>query len=354
MLRILYASRAYESPPNEGGFILLRDLAESIGKLKNMQCSFFSLHGDFDSTPRKIKLYKKCGWSRENSLRFLMGLTANQHHFDIIHVAHMPTLTNSVIMRRISDTGRKKGVKYVQTVTALPGHPANSALRQFLWGDRIVCLNPMIKEHLQKVRSDITQLPAIPSPERIEISSNQPANHILPGNMRCIAIPFHFMHLPDRFDILGLVTQILRRHRDVYILLPYRLTEAGKAYSLQKSLPIDLRARFFVLDAQNNVLAFLKRAELVIYPVSAAPRKFNPPLILLEAVTMGCKLVTSASMHLPPFIADNSVRQLSDHNIGIWMDTIDEMLVSVSRQTAPTHKAYKSYISKYLDIYNNI
>lgn len=353
-MKILYATRAFESMPNEGGFITLRDLSTAIGQSGSVDAGFFSVRNNSGSVPRRIGIYQSTGWSQVNAIRFLYGLYRYQMDFDLVHLAHMPTPNNSRVMNWITGKGRRKGVRYVQTVTALPAPPEKLDLPSLLWGDCIVCLNPDIHKELLNYHPNVKCITAIPSPERLANDSMLPVSVELPDQFRYVIFPFHFMHLPDGFELQEITQGLLEKYQDICIIMTYRLTESEKAHALHAKLPEELRSRFIIVNAQHNVLSYIRKAGLLIYPMAEAPRKFNPPLIVLEAIALGCPVLVSGTVYIPDSFSNESLISMETLDHISWLEAADRLLNLENKKSMLLDQVYNSYVGEFINLYRNL
>lgn len=354
MVDILYASRALESMPNEGGFILLRDLATAIGQSDIFTTSFFSVRKNTESIPRQVKAFSRTGWSRLRAVEYIYSLQKYQKDYDVVHIAHMPTPFNAPIMRAIAERGRRHHVRYVQTVTALPAAPERLNLSQLLWGDDIVCLNTDMGKIVSRTRQNVKVISAIPDPGRIAKYSMRSPATVLPKELKCIVFPFHFMHLPQGFELVRITRALLEHHNDICIAITYRLNEAGHARALRDSLPEKLKSRIYIIDAQNDVLSYVRHADLLLYPMSHDPRKFNPPLIILEAVALGCSILLSDCIRLPAEFRTPDILPLQTIDHDAWIDAATHLLDSDTRHHVSLGPIFASYIRRYTEIYSGL
>lgn len=351
--RVLYASRAFESAPNEGGFVVLRDLATGVIR-HDIDAGVFSVTNAPHNNPEKIKAFARTCWSRSNAVRFAWNLIKHQRNYNIVHMAHMPTLANAGMMRFIAGRGRARGVKYVQTITALPAHGDGHDISGLLWGDHITCLNERIYNILRAVRHDVTLQPAIPSPARLAASLQNHQPLARNSNRKIVLFPFHFMHLPEGFRISEVTAGLLQGNPDIDIIIAFRLTEETRATQLRNSLPPDLRKRVMVVNAQENILDYLRISDLMIYPLGNSIRKFNPPLIVLEAAALNCRMIINDTVELPTGFMSNAVVRLSSNTPEDWISSAHDKLSGNPCHKIDLHSLFNNYVTGFINIYKDL
>ena len=171
-MKVLFASRAYESPKVEGGFVLLSDLANSLSSSKSISPYFFSTHGGELSGVNRLKVFSKTGWSFGRQIEFFWGVLRYQRQFDVIHTAHVPTKLNSFFFRLARILGKGHRTRYIQTITALPDN-TNTALNRLCWGDKVTCLSLRTQKRLLNSGIDAELINPSPSNERIEYNETR-------------------------------------------------------------------------------------------------------------------------------------------------------------------------------------
>ena len=103
--KILLASYAIESPPQEGGQVLLSDIFSSIVDDKTFDASVFSSTG---KNKNFEKVYWQPGYGRVSKIQFPLGLLRKSHNYHIVHTAHIPTPRNVKIIKDLTFIGRRK------------------------------------------------------------------------------------------------------------------------------------------------------------------------------------------------------------------------------------------------------
>lgn len=352
-LGILFASRAFESPHIEGGFLLLRDLALSAGSDDGIEASCFSTGAaQVTNNLELLPVYSRHGWGLRQSLQFMTSLSAAANRFDIVHTAHVPTPTNTCVLRYIRNKASGAGTKFVQTVTALP---ASELIRsRSFWGDAIVCLNEQVAAVARAHHDNVSVIPPVPSPERLKQHQALPGDlEERMGDRKIVCIAVDLGRLADGFDLAAVCDTLLRTRDDAAVVMACRFGEERLAERQLATLSSQYSDRLIVLGQVDYMLGLLKRSSVLFYPIDDIDKKFNPPMIVLESVMLGTRVVTSASVDVRSILGDTDCHGLRSSDIGEWVDALQESLDSAQDETCPLvgfDDVYLEYLSIYRDL----
>ena len=167
-LRVLFASRAYESPHTEGGYLLLKDLAARAAADPAIDASVLSSSKTRDASGGVTLLpaFSRGGWGLWPAVQFARALRRWAATSDIVHTAHVPTSTNSAVLRHVRGRATSGGTRFVQTVTALPERV--KLRRNLFWGDAIVCLNDAASDEARRFHDNVLTIAPAVRPDRLQ------------------------------------------------------------------------------------------------------------------------------------------------------------------------------------------
>ena len=355
---VLFASRAIESPGVEGGFQLLSDLAFWYADTENIHPHVFSSEQS-DALPTRHTVYRRPGWNRWRRLEFMRALARCAGDFPVVHTAHVPTPSNIRILSRLAQALRPLGTRFVQTVTALPD-ASEETLRQLLWGDHIVC---QTEESLALVRAlhlESTLIQPWASPRRVKPNEDRrrwARERVGSTDRPLIVFPGEFARLGIGFEILQLFDDLIRSQPNIQIVLACRHDYAHLGQQLAALRPSNVAS----IGEVPWILSLLEAADVVIYPARSMTAKFQPPLVLMEALQLGTPVVaadTVAEIHgggtyftqeswpgnEPHRFSDLVIRALHDVNASI---------AKIPAAQAK-HSAFEGVARKYAEVYRHV
>lgn len=334
-MNVLFATRAFQSPPTEGGYLVLKDLAVASHNDKDIQASFFSLKDAAAPNLNNIQFiptFSRRGWGKYQATQFVYKLGVQAKNYDIVHTSHVPTKTNSLIFNRIKS--KNKDTRFVQTITALPA--AYSLSSKLLWGDAVVCLNSDTASLLSRYHSNVKWIPPLPSVDRLENSAP------IPGELRrkiiekkVITFPVVLDRISREFPVKEIVTTLLEQEADTYIIFACRFNHEGQA---KEWLPDDgsLHDRVGIYGEVEWYTSLLRASNVIVYPISDLRGKFNPPMVLTEAFALGKPIVASKGVALN----DLSLSVLlidKDSPSSVWVDSIRNIIATQNQMIMPDY-----------------
>ena len=347
--RLLFASRAYESPPQEGGFVLLSDIARAI-RIDNCDVAAFSTKQEQLDNLHLEKAFSKPGWSKLSRFEFALGLRRYAHHYDVVHTAHIPTKQNVRLLRlaiRRARRGRK--TTFIQTITGLP-HVTDAKLIELLWGDILVCQSPT---NYQRIRS-LTDKPVSlvvpwPSPKRVSPDSTRRLNtrkQYLDGQQKLVVFPGEFQRMGVDSEFSQALQVVLDHHPDCKIILACRFDTAGIGDSISQKFS----GHVISIGKSDKIIELLEAADLVIFPTRKMEQKFHPPLIITEALSVGTPTLVSDLVDIDP----STSPLLTKSSATDWRQFGEDMsksLSNIAHNPSASKKNFQNMVTAYHDIY---
>lgn len=299
---ILLVSRAYESRPVEGGFVLLKDLAHGLADMRDVHPSFLSVenHGSQNGVDLVGNMWGT-EWGMRARLSFVKAVVGHHRSFDVVHTAHVPTPLNASFFRLLTSIGRRANTRFVQTITALPTGPGIPSEHLF-WGDHLVCQSQSVYNRLEPTGRPVSTIPPWPSPDRVEFDPKRrrrTRQHRFSRYEAVVVFPGEFDRLGVGYSLRETLIGLMERSDNVCVVLACRYDESGIAHRIRQSLSEEYADRILVTGAIDWIVELLEAADLVIYPARTMEGKFQPPLVLLEALTLGVPVLTSQAVDLP-------------------------------------------------------
>lgn len=299
--RLLLATRAIESAPREGGFVLLRDLATELVSRGGVRVAVFAVSPSASGPFERLKAFRAPGWSGMRSFEFLLALLRHQSRYDLVHTAHVPTAINVRLLGLAAARGRLAGVSYLQTITALPDRPDASAA-SLLWGDHLVVQTPTVYRRLRGLGRKLSLIAPWPSPRRVAFDSRRREATRLSYRAEArhlVLFPGELSRLGPGRTLEGCVAALLTDDPKAVAILASRFDVSGAAAALRRSLGAEFPDRLLDVGETNDIVELLEAADLVVYPAPEMTGKFHPPLVLTEALTLGTPVLTSDNLEIP-------------------------------------------------------
>ena len=347
MTRVLFATRAWESPEVEGGYLLLKDIARHLTAhdVEQFEACFFSSRDGEDEGITLFHAFRKPGWGVGRRLEFFRALLRFLSQVDVVHFAHTPTLLNSLFIRglmRIFPT-----VTFVQTITGFSRQ--NRGSRSLYWGDVITTISPRVHTFLLDHHSISAEV-ITPHPQFERLATTAP----LPGQLEAgfsdspvVVLPIDMFRLDTRlFDIALICRELVQRHPAIRLVFLDRFGDETRIRALLAELPGD---QVFFLPIVDYMAALIERASVVALPMTNVDGKFNPPMVLLEALHYGRPVVCSDNIDLP---VRDLVSAVVGWNSDEWVRAISAAIESrpgTNEQAARTEFDRNCY--RYLNIY---
>jgi hypothetical protein len=349
-IRILFASRAHESAHTEGGYLLLKDLAARAAGDPAVDVTVFSSSKERDTRGgvNLLPAFSRGGWGLWPAVQFARSLLRWAATFDIVHTAHVPTSTNTSVLRQIRRRATPGGTRFVQTVTALPER--GELRRELFWGDAVVCLNAAAASEARQFHDKVLTIAPAVRPERLQDRPRMPAD--IAGRFagqKVVCIPVDLGRVSE-FDLQGLCESLLASRDDLIVVFPCRFGEEQMAEEYVAALSQAHTDRVHIFATIDWVLDLLAASDVVAYPITDTRKKFNPPLVLLEAAQLGTRIVTTSSVLLDSAGIDGGLVQLESSEIGSWTAAVCEMIDSqrrIDRAIDPFDDIYSKYASLY-------
>ncbi len=354
LIKVLLASRALESPPREGGFVLLSDLGRELAGQKAIKFYGFSATRQSQSGIAPVKVFNRPGWSLSLRLQFLLGLFKKASRFDIVHMAHIPTRLNVMLIKAATWRARRSGTRFVQTITGLPDTGINATdLAKLLWGDVIVCQSPSVYKKASRLRKDVALIAPWPPVSRVRLDAQRRARtrkKLFPQARKIVIFPGEFDRLGVDDSFASCVETFLDRCPDSLLVLACRFDKQGTAGNLLRRFPKGVVS----VGETAEILPLLEAADLTIYPVRKMDSKFQPPLVLAESIQLGT-----------PVLASSLIEQQAPKNLVVFQDADDgweafgrQMATMVNaaktRPRTSSPKPFKDMVQSYARIYDQL
>ncbi|MEX1052005.1 MAG: glycosyltransferase family 4 protein [Patescibacteria group bacterium] len=349
--KILLATRAIESPPHEGGLVLLKDLGTELVR-QGMDVTMFSSTTQPAGSIKKLKIFTENGWGRLARYQFLWGLFRRVADFDIVHLAHVPTAVSARLIGRIARRAAKKGTRFVQTVTGLPVITEPDIAR-LLWGDTIVCQSQEIAAMVRSAapsRSSRLILPW-PAPQRVTYSQERRSvtrAAYLAGKEKLVVFPGELARMGVGEDFGGFVDALIANKPSVRLVLACRFDRAGIGRRLAKRYPDNVVS----LGQVPDIISLIEAADLVIFPTKKIDSKFHPPLVLMEALQLGTPVLASSLTGLSEKLGIDIVRVTDPETA--WPAFADEAAKLLAKPVDRTSGHYDRYFTAMTQAYQQV
>ena len=350
--RILLASRAVESPPQEGGFVLLRDIAETLVDDEQLSPVMLASSNKSYGSIQTEKVFSATGWNGRLRLEFFIGLFRVAPSYPIVHMAHIPTRSNVRLMKIAAARAKKRGTRFVQTITGLPA-VSDKELKRLLWGDYIVCQSPSALARVRSVGgSNSSLIVPWPSPKRVAKNASRAQQTrkrygIKKGPL--VVFPGEFERMAIGTDFTECIDEFLGDFPEATIVLACRFDTLGIGSKLAESKPDNVRS----VGKTNDIIELMEAADLVIFPTRKMDSKFHPPLIITEALTLGTKVVVSDLIDIKPDVSPLLFRSKPNAS---WQEFAHTMLdaLNSSKPLGVTTKGFSLLQHSYRDIYKKL
>lgn len=345
---ILLATRAIESPPQEGGLVMLKDLATELSD-KGHNITMFSSSTQPGGSIKKLKVFAQNGWGRWARYQFLWGLYKKAGDFGVVHLAHVPTPISAKAIRKIVNKANGRGTKFVQTITGLPSmNPTN--LNELLWGDVIVCQTETVQKMVEAIRPATTILPW-PSPKRVIYNQDRRLNNrkkYLPADKnQLIVFPGEFERMGIGKDFAQFIDKLLADNPKVFLALACRFDTVGVGNFLATKYP----GQVVSFGQVSDILGLMEAADLVIYPTRKIDSKFHPPLVIMESLQLGTPVLASSLTGL----SEPSIEALEtiEHDSS-WEDFAAKATALLNKYPERTAGKYNQYFTNMVESYQQI
>lgn len=348
-INVLFATRAIESPPHEGGFVLLKDIATSFANSTIIEPYFFSATIT-DSNLQTKKIFSDIGWNTKQRNEFLRGIFKTAHLFDVVQTAHIPTKQNVLLIKLATKRARRQGTKFVQTITGLPKVDiSQKELKKLLWGDHIVCQSEKTFQQVSKLHDHVSLICPWPPKKRIayDAARRTKTRAQFLGAKHIVVFPGEFDRLGVDVSFAEALKLFLQKTPNSIVLLACRFDSRGTGKILAEKFP----GRVFSVGQTSEIIPLLEAADLVIFPSKKMDSKFQPPLVITESLQLGTTVAISEQIDLSEaniFTADVSKN---------WIAFAEIMSTALKNQTIraeTTDKHFQKMTADYQSIYENI
>ncbi|HEX5447770.1 MAG TPA: glycosyltransferase [Candidatus Saccharimonadales bacterium] len=329
--KVLFATRAMESPPREGGFVLLSETATRLSGDKQVSPYMFSASTSAKNGVIPVKVFSKTGWSPRIKAEFMLGIFNSAQRFDIVHTAHIPTRQNVFMLKTLTRRARNSGTQFVQTITGLPSSAKTSGgLKELLWGDHIVCQSWETYARVRHLHRSVSLITPWASDKRVRYDARRrmaTRKSLIPGKDKVVVFPGEFERLGVD-ETFGLCLEVFfKDNPDSLVVLACRFDKSGIGQRLSDRFP----GRVVSVGETDGIIELLEAADLVIYPVRKMESKFQPPLVLIEALQLGTPVLASSLINIDPSVSGNLSLEQAVEN---WSSFATEM----SRLVKKRHK----------------
>lgn len=357
-VKILFASRAKESAPREGGFVVLTDIARKLSNSKTGFSPFmFSTNHKTSDNIGTECIYSDIGWNRKLRLEFFLGLYRKAHFYDIVHTAHIPTKLNTHLIKFAIKKARKSGTLFVQTITGLPATNINQEeLKKLIWGDHIVCQSEGTYKKVRKLISS-SQSCSLITPWRPDDIIQFDKGRRIETRKKLFAGYKHIVIFPGEFDRLGVdvkfrecIKSFFENSKDSLVVFACRFDKKGTGQIIASEFPHQVKS----LGSTDNIIPLLEGSDLVIYPVRTMDHKFQPPLVILEALQLKSKVLISDAIEIKQDLSSLIEYEKVD-DWAVYGKTMAKILASKKNTTLHVnHYSFNNMYEQYFEIYNSL
>lgn len=352
---ILLATRAIESPPYEGGYVLLRDIADELSSDGRFSPFMFSATKAPQPGIGTDKVFRKPGWSFLRRYEFMRGLSKKSGSYDIVHTAHIPTAKNVPLILKATTKARASGVKFVQTITGLPYTSIQQdELKKLVWGNHIVCQTSDVYNAVRDFHDHVSLIAPWPSGKRVspdKTRRNQTRKEHFAGFKKVVLFPGEFDRLGVDESFADCLETLFKQSPETLVVLACRFDSQGRGAALSKRFP----GKVISLGETSKIIPLLEAADLVIYPVKKMDSKFNPPLVLTEAMQLGTPVLTSTLIGLNSTVSP--LYYASDLKAG-WQsfgsDIVKILAEPKAKNGNPKQSPFQSMVDQYVQIYRQL
>ena len=335
MTRVLFATRAWESPEIEGGYLLLKDIARQLSEheVEDFEACFLAMRNGEEDGVTLLRAFKDTGWSATRRFEFFRALLKYLRHVDVVHFAHTPTSLNSLFIR-----GLKRlypNVSFVQTITGFDH--SGKGPRSLYWGDVITTISARVHRFLlQQHDIGAEVLTPHPQPQRLARTAPLPDQIISGfGDAPVAVFPIDVFRLDTRqFNVASICAELIDRHPSLRLVFLDRFGDEIKIRELLADLP---EAQLVFLPIIDCMPALIERANVVVLPMTDIDGKFNPPMVLLEALYFGRRVVCSDNIDLP---ASENVSAIAGWNDTDWANAISAALNGPAEPAAASDRSH--------------
>lgn len=350
--KVLFASRAMESPPREGGFVLLKDVALNLNN-KNTVPYMLSMGSRKIDNIRPVRVFTALGWDKVVKTQYLLAILLNSARFDIVHTAHIPTMFNTRIMHKITKFAHIKGTRFVQTVTGLP-ELEDDQLPKLFWGDYLVFQSPLAMKRAHKVTNKPMKLIVPwPSDKRVVFNAKRRTKTRkelgVDPSTRLVVFPGEFKRMGIDTSFSECVKSFVKKFPNSRFILACRFDFDHIGESIASRFGDNVTS----IGGTTNIIELLEASDLVIFPARKMHSKFHPPLIITEALALGAQVLVSDVVDIDPSISPNLNRLDSPAS---WSEFGAKMadIVKETGGKPATKNGFKKMVHSYESVYDSL
>ncbi len=354
-IRLLLASRAFESPPREGGFVLLSDLANVLTDDSAINPAVFTATKYPIPGIGTEKVFSGLGWNLRLRYEFILGVYRKANKYNVVHTAHIPTSQNVKLLKAATKKAKRSGTVFVQTVTGLPEVSiSNEQLANLLWGDWIVCQSPSVYRQVKQLRDSVSLITPWPADKRIAYDEKRRADTrrtLFKEAEKVVLFPGEFERLGVDASFSECLKIFLENTKNALVVLACRFDKEGTGEAIAKEFP----GRVITLGETDQIISLLEAADLTIYPVKKMDSKFQPPLILTESLQLSTPILISSVIDLDESTSDLITSQDITKGwaaFGLKMAELvnNQKIRSKPQKNSPFNNMVKDYRQIYTDV----
>lgn len=353
MTRVLFATRAWESLEIEGGYLLLRDIARQLSAYREdeknehkFEACFFSVRDGEESGITLFRAFRESGWSATRRIEFFLALLKYLPAVDVVHFAHTPTLLNSLFIRSLKRL--YPAVTFVQTITGFVHQ--DRGCRSLYWGDAVATISPRVATYVLDQHGIVADLiTPHPRPERLAGANPLPPDLDLAfGKNPLIVFPIDVFRLNlQEFDVASVCRKLLARIPELQFVFLDRFGDEIRIRESTSDLPADQVHFLPIIDYMGSLI---RRADVIAFPMSDVNGKFNPPMVLLEAMHHHRPVVCSDNIDLP---GQHWITKVSGWDCDDWSHAVYDAL-GPARPNAPSSKpVFERNCYRYINLYRS-
>lgn len=350
--KILFASRAMESPPQEGGFVLLKDMALNFSN-KSVVPHMLSMSSRKIGNIHPVRVFTALGWDKVVKTQYLMAILLYSARFDIVHTAHIPTMFNTRIMHKITKFAHIRGTRFVQTVTGLP-KLRDDQLSKLFWGDYLVFQSPSAMERARKITDRPMKLIVPwPSDKRVGFDAKRRSKTRkklgVDPDTKLVVFPGEFKRMGIDASFTECVKTFVKKFPNSQFILACRFDFDHIGESIASKFDSNVTS----VGSTTNVIELMEASDLVIFPARKMHNKFHPPLIITEALALGAQVLVSDVVDIDPAVSPNLNRLDSPVSWSEFGNKMADIIKETNGKTA-TRNGFKKMVHSYESVYDSL
>lgn len=232
-------------------------------------------------------------------------LTLRPGMVDAIHTFFTPTRITSLIIRF---TARRLHLPVIQSAATISPHLDAEAYSKAFFGNNIIVYSDTTRRLLTSAGiNNVTRIyPAVDRTRFTSSGSKELRNRLgVPADAILIGYPGEYARLEAHRHLKKIITDIIQPNPRVHLALACRIkNDDDRRIELeyrQLVQQLGLTNQIHFINTFDNVADALRSFDVCVFPVESMGGKFDFPLVLVEAATIGCPIVVSDIPQLSEF-----------------------------------------------------